>query len=79
MIWPVANQKYQRLRRWLKPLVHQFVALSTEAEAYLQQRIGVPPARLQRICNGVDVDKFAQAAISKTAPEPRPTATPEQR
>lgn len=65
-----SNQKYQRIRRWVKPLVHQFVALSTEAEAYLQHRIGVPPARLQRICNGVDVDKFAQAAISKAAPEP---------
>lgn len=62
------NQKYQRLRRWLKPLVHQFVALSSEAEAYLRDRIAVPTARLRRICNGVDVDKFAAAADSQLTP-----------
>lgn len=63
-----SNLKYQRLRRWLKPLVHQFVALSGEAEAYLRDRIAVQPARLRRICNGVDVDKFAGAADSQVTP-----------
>lgn len=61
------NTKYQRLRRWLKPLVHQFVALSSEAEDYLVQKIHVPVAKVHRICNGVDLQRFAKQSAELTA------------
>lgn len=52
------NPKYQKLRRLLKGFVHQFVALSSEAELYLQQKIGVASGKIHRICNGVDLQRF---------------------
>lgn len=52
------NVKYQKLRRILKRFVHRFVALSTEAEQYLLEKIAVDASRLQRICNGVDLSRF---------------------
>jgi sugar transferase (PEP-CTERM/EpsH1 system associated) len=52
------NVKYQKLRRLLKRFVHRFVALSSEAEQYLLDKIGVDTSRLQRICNGVDLSRF---------------------
>jgi sugar transferase (PEP-CTERM/EpsH1 system associated) len=69
------NRKYQRLRRLLKPLVHRFVALSSEAESYLTEKIGVPAERIHRICNGVDLTRFTQ---QKTSPEQPEQASPIQ-
>ncbi len=61
------NLKYQKLRRWLKGCVHQFVALSTEAQQYLLDKIGVARHKVQRICNGVDLTRFETSAV-KTEP-----------
>jgi len=55
-----SNVRYQKLRRLLKPLVHHFIALSSEAEQYLLKTIQVAPAKVSRICNGVDVRRFDQ-------------------
>lgn len=52
------NLKYQRLRRFLKPFIHHFVALSSEARIYLTDKIGVSANRITHICNGVQLDKF---------------------
>lgn len=52
------NLRYQKLRRLLKRFVHQFVALSSEAEHYLTAAIGVSQQRVHRICNGVDLSRF---------------------
>lgn len=52
------NKKYQLLRKLFKPLVHQYIALSVEAESYLSQVIKVRKTRIERICNGVDITKF---------------------
>jgi sugar transferase (PEP-CTERM/EpsH1 system associated) len=65
-----SNVKYQKLRRYLKPLVHQFVALSSEAEIYLRDKIGVQPKQIHRICNGVDLSRFSQPSASSVPPEP---------
>ncbi len=64
-----SNLKYQKLRRLLKGLVHRFVALSSEAEQYLLHTIGVASHKVQRICNGVDVQRFETSSI---ADEPLP-------
>jgi len=52
------NRRYQKLRRMLKGFVHQFVALSSEAEHYLTAVIGVSQQCVHRICNGVDLSRF---------------------
>lgn len=49
----------QRLRRIYGPGVHRFVALSRAIETYLTGPVGFDPARVQRICNGVDTRRFA--------------------
>jgi len=56
------RRKYQWLRRAHRPFVHRFVGLSGQLVAYLRDRVGVPPTRLERICNGVDTARFAPAA-----------------
>ncbi len=54
-----ASRKYQRLRRVHGLLVDRFVPLSEELERYLVDRVGIPPARITRIYNGVDTERFA--------------------
>ncbi|MDF2177287.1 TIGR03088 family PEP-CTERM/XrtA system glycosyltransferase [Aliiglaciecola sp. CAU 1673] len=65
-----SNKKYQRLRRFFKPMIHQYVALSTEAKDYLLEKIGVPSCRINHICNGVDTQKFRpDASLPEDIPE----------
>ena len=45
------------------------MALSTEAEQYLVEKIGVASEKVRRICNGVDLSRFEGAAI-KAEPLP---------
>lgn len=49
-------------RRWLRrlcdPLVSHYIALSGELAAYLRVQVGVADARITRICNGVDTQRF---------------------
>lgn len=52
------NPRHHRLRRWLRPLVHHYIALSGEIAGYLETRIGVAPKRMSRIINGVDSVRF---------------------
>lgn len=52
------NKKYQWLRRFFKPFINQYIGLSLEACAYLQDTIGINSTRINHICNGVDVEKF---------------------
>ena len=58
------NVKYQKLRKIFKPFIHQFIALSIEAQDYLLQKVGVASSKVERICNGVDVAKFTPKAKS---------------
>jgi len=53
--------KNQRLRRAYAPFVHRFVALSQAIETYLTGPVGLDAARVQRICNGVDTQRFSPA------------------
>jgi len=51
----------QRLRRLYGARTHRFVALSKAIEHYLTGPVGFDAARVQRICNGVDTQRFAPA------------------
>ncbi|MDX3772889.1 TIGR03088 family PEP-CTERM/XrtA system glycosyltransferase [Chromatiaceae bacterium AAb-1] len=53
-----SNRKYIRLKRLFRPLISQYISLSHEGAAYLQQQVKVPAAKLNIICNGVDTAKF---------------------
>lgn len=71
-----SNRRYQQLRRLLAPFVHKFIALSVEAEQYLQQSIGIKAQRIQRICNGVDLSRFDEPAPATDLPSyPAPDHT----
>ena len=50
--------KYQRLRLFLSPIVHQFIALSIQLEDYLVRKVGINAHKVTRICNGVDTSVF---------------------
>ncbi len=53
------NRKYQWLRKAFRPLIHRYVPLSCQLEAYLRDKIGVSEDKLTRICNGVDTTVFS--------------------
>lgn len=55
------NRAKQRLRRAYGVGAHRFVALSKAIEAYLTGPVGFAPERVQRICNGVDTQRFVPA------------------
>jgi sugar transferase (PEP-CTERM/EpsH1 system associated) len=56
-----SNVKYQRIRRLMRPFVHQYIALSQDLERYLIEKVGVAPQRLTQIYNGVDTELFRPA------------------
>ncbi|HEX7369048.1 MAG TPA: TIGR03088 family PEP-CTERM/XrtA system glycosyltransferase [Rhodanobacteraceae bacterium] len=49
------NRKYRRLRRWMQPLVARFIAVSADLERWLHEDVGIAPAKLVCIPNGVEV------------------------
>jgi sugar transferase (PEP-CTERM/EpsH1 system associated) len=57
-----SSRKYQWLRRGFRPLIHQYVPLSRDLEAYLRGPVAVPAERIRLICNGVDTERFHPAA-----------------
>lgn len=64
--WDVSDpdglgRKNRFIRRLYSPFVHRYVALSRDIESYLTGRVGIAARRVQRICNGVDVQRFSPA------------------
>ena len=53
-----SNVARQRLRRYFKPFVHWYIALSKDLECYLQERIRVPSEKIIQLYNGVDTNVF---------------------
>lgn len=75
--WVVAdpdgsNKRYRWVRRFYRPFVTQFVAVSRQLRDYLCGPIGVAAERVSLIANGVDTDRFrpAQSAEGKPADWP---------
>lgn len=56
-----SNVTHQRIRRFYKPFVHHYLALSRDLADYLVQKIHVPPGRITQVYNGVDTVRFASA------------------
>lgn len=56
------NRRHILLRRMARPFIGHQIALSVDLQQYLQQKVGVAPARLSQIYNGVDAVRFHPAA-----------------
>jgi sugar transferase (PEP-CTERM/EpsH1 system associated) len=65
-----SNRKYRAMRRALHVFAHAFVAVSDEIRQWLVGRVGIPPPKVKRICNGVDTAKFRplEAGEQRLAP-----------
>nr|BAL54422.1 glycosyl transferase family 1 [uncultured Gammaproteobacteria bacterium] len=53
------GRKYRNFRRWFRPLIRRYIALSRQIETYLREEVGVPAAKIVRIVNGVDAERFS--------------------
>lgn len=65
------NRKYNMLRRVLRPFAQRYIPLSRDLEIWLRDSIGITPDRIDRIYNGVDMERFHPAAGGR---EPLPVA-----
>lgn len=50
--------RYRLLRRGVSPFVARFIALSDHLKDWLVGTVGLPTAKVVRICNGVDTARF---------------------
>lgn len=55
------NVTYQRLRRFYKPFVHHYTALSRDLVDYLADKVHVSPEKITQTYNGVDTVHFCPA------------------
>ncbi|MEX2123362.1 MAG: TIGR03088 family PEP-CTERM/XrtA system glycosyltransferase [Woeseia sp.] len=53
-----SRRKYRLLRQFMARFIDRFVAVSDELAEWLATTVGIPEARIVRICNGVDTGKF---------------------
>ncbi|PZU51800.1 MAG: TIGR03088 family PEP-CTERM/XrtA system glycosyltransferase [Thauera sp.] len=53
-----SNTRYNRLRRLVKPFVHRYLTVSRDLQSWLSATVGVEPARIHQIYNGVDKQRF---------------------
>jgi sugar transferase (PEP-CTERM/EpsH1 system associated) len=58
------QRKPALLRRLHSPLVSHYITVSRDLARYLERRVGIAPARITPICNGVDTDRFHPDATS---------------
>jgi sugar transferase (PEP-CTERM/EpsH1 system associated) len=52
------NISYQRVRRFYKPFVHHYLALSRDLGDYLTDKVRVPEEKITQAYNGVDIERF---------------------
>jgi sugar transferase (PEP-CTERM/EpsH1 system associated) len=56
-----SNPRYRKLRKFYKPFVSHYIAVSKDLDQYLEHAIGVSRNRRSLIANGVDTDFFSPA------------------
>lgn len=59
------RRKYIWLRRALNPFIHRYIPLSRDLEDWLRSTIRVQPAKITRIYNGVDNNRFRPSRSSR--------------
>ncbi|MFK7974487.1 MAG: TIGR03088 family PEP-CTERM/XrtA system glycosyltransferase [Halioglobus sp.] len=61
------NWKYLNFRRVMRLLIHQYIAVSRDLENWLKASVGVAPARVSHIYNGVDFRRFQPGTVKPLA------------
>lgn len=56
------NVTYQRVRRFYKPFIHHYMALSRDLADYLVDKVRVSQTNLTQVYNGVDTNRFCPAS-----------------
>ena len=64
-----SNVTYQRIRRFYKPFVHHYLALSRDLDDYLVDKVKVRQEKITQAYNGVDTERFFPA---QDGPQPIP-------
>jgi len=59
------NRRYRAMRRWLEPFIARYVAVSTDLGKWLRESVGIAPAKVVCIPNGIDIERYAGAAGSR--------------
>lgn len=62
------GSRYLTLRKIYKRFVHEFIAVSAPLHGYLQHKLGVSPAHVHLIPNGVDTQQFRPARAQDPVP-----------
>ncbi len=70
------NRRLQWVRRAYSPFVHHYVALSRDLASYLEHQVGISPARLTQVYNGVDAVRFSPCGDERASPAGSPFADP---
>ncbi len=71
-----SNRAYQRVRRFYRPFVSHYIALSRDLAQYLVERVHVAPQRITQAYNGVDSVRFHPAGEAPTPIPGCPFAAP---
>lgn len=64
------SRRHAAIRRLYAPFVTRYIALSGHLASYLTARVGIAPERIDRICNGVDCERFAPDASARARLSP---------
>ena len=67
-----SSQRFRWIRRAYSPLVTRYVAVSTDLQSYLVEKVGISVSRVTRICNGVDTDRFRPIKSTDSLPRDCP-------
>ena len=60
-----------RLRRACRPVIERYVCVSRDLARWLEHQVGVAPARIRQIYNGVDTARFIAGSSAASAPAGR--------
>ena len=63
-----SNVTYQRVRRFYRPFVNYYLALSRDLREYLTTQIKVPENKVLQVYNGVDTDRFHPVGLDHSIP-----------
>lgn len=63
-----ASVRHRLVRRLYAHWVSHYVALSGHLASYLTKSVGIAPEKISRICNGVDIRRFAPGADLSAPP-----------
>ncbi len=62
-----SNWKYLLFRKFMRPFVHRYIAVSKDLEYWLISKVGIKPVKVRQIYNGVDYSRFRLETVKPLA------------